>query len=147
MQGYDRGMARRRQSWTTRLRWRVEAALFDIFRVVVRRLPAPARLAIGDIVGSLVWLAAPRLRTRAVGNIRRAFGPSMAPRQASRLARRSMCHFARLGFESLALDDSRPLPAVEGLHHLQSAMDRGLGVVGVSAHFGHWELLRWATGR
>jgi KDO2-lipid IV(A) lauroyltransferase len=122
-------------------------AAFEVLRLTVRLLPAAWRRGVGSAIGTVVWLCAPSLRRRASRNIRLAFGETMTEREVGSLARRSMGHFARLAVETLVLGDDRPVPEVEGLEHVRETLARGNGIVGVSAHFGHWEFLRWAVAR
>lgn len=135
----------------TRLRWRVEAMLFDAAAACVGRLPASMRLAMGSLLGYGFWAVDARHRRIARESITLAYGPALTPSEVGRLVRGSMRHFGRVMVSTTASerfeDDLRAgRIRVEGIEHLRAALARGRGLLGFSGHFGHWELLRLAAG-
>jgi KDO2-lipid IV(A) lauroyltransferase len=135
----------------TRIRWRIEATLFDMAAALVRRAPGRARLAVGSCIGYGFWIVGGRHRRAAERNIGLAYGFELDRRAIKRLARRSMRHFGRVMVEAVAADRfaddlARGRVRVEGMQHLRAALARGGGLLGFSGHFGHWELLRLAAG-
>jgi KDO2-lipid IV(A) lauroyltransferase len=104
------------------------------------------------LLGTILWALDIRHRHVALANLRLAYGTQLSAADAHRIARGSMRHTARLVLETLALGTyaNGPLEAyvrVEGLEHLREAYDRGHGVIGVTGHIGHWELLSIVFGR
>ena len=135
-----------------RLRFRLEAALFDVFAAAVSVTSPRGRLALGSAFGTLFWLLAVRLRRLASANVRLAYGEAVAPREVRRIVLGSMRHFARIAVETLAFpkyptDSLAAHVRVEGLEHLRGALARGKGVIGFTGHLGHWELLAYTLAR
>lgn len=107
-------------------------------------LPFPWQLAIGGQTGRWIGRVARRRRRIAEINLQLCF-PELLPTQRADLLG---AHFAALGiglFETAmawwAPDDKlRRLARVEGLEHLQQALDRGKGVILLTGHFTPLEL-------
>jgi Kdo2-lipid IVA lauroyltransferase/acyltransferase len=130
-----------------RLVWRVELAVFVAVAAGVRHLSLRSRLALGTALGSLWWAIDHRHRQRASRNVSMAIGRDLAPERIGPLVRRSMCHFARLAVETLALNGDRADIASAGIEHFRAARAQGRGLIGFTGHFGHWELSRWAAAK
>jgi KDO2-lipid IV(A) lauroyltransferase len=107
-------------------------------------LPFPWQLVMGGQIGRWIGKAARRRRRIAKINLELCF-PELSPRQRSELLD---AHFAALGiglFETAmawwAPDEKlRGLARVEGIEHLQRALDRGKGVILLTGHFTTLEL-------
>ena len=107
-------------------------------------LPFSWQLAIGGQTGRWIGKIARRRRRIAEINLALCF-PELSPTQRAALLE---AHFAALGiglFETAmawwAPDDKlRGLARVEGLEHLQQALDRGKGVILLTGHFTPLEL-------
>ncbi len=107
-------------------------------------LPFRWQLAIGGQTGRWIGKIARRRRRIAEINLELCF-PELSPIQRATLLEE---HFAALGiglFETAmawwARDDKlRDLARVEGLEHLQQALDRGKGVILLTGHFTPLEL-------
>ncbi len=107
-------------------------------------LPFPWQVAMGGQIGRWIGKAARRRRRIAKINLELCF-PELSPRQRSELLD---AHFAALGiglFETAmawwAPDEKlRGLARVEGIEHLQRALDRGKGVILLTGHFTTLEL-------
>jgi KDO2-lipid IV(A) lauroyltransferase len=128
-----------------------------IERVLVRCLAAPAfalvRLLsmrsarrLGNLLGTLLFLATPRRQRLADANLKAVFGDrfSSGERRRIRLAvSRNLCKLFLELFKLPTLDqeDIRHLVPVRGLRHLQAVRERGQGALLLTAHFGNWELL------
>lgn len=124
------------------------------YRVILRlaeALPLPARSALFELVMLLVWAVDGKHRKIARINLRIAF-PAMGDREAARIVR--LC-YTRMG---TAVAEFIHIPKmdrayveehirIEGLEHLRkSEQERGLGVIGLTGHFGNWELASHAYG-
>lgn len=97
-----------------------------------------------------IWFAMDRKHRRiAEKNLRRAF-PEKGHREIRRLARRVFMGIGQVPFEigwSLTVNGRNfgRRFRVDGLHHLQTAYNRGNGVLTLTGHTGNWELLPLAT--
>lgn len=126
------------------VRYRAELAAFRAIEVVAGVLPARARDVAGSALGAVVGDVARVRRDLVHENLARAF-PEQSEAWRDRVARESYRH---LGREALAMASLGARSAAEvrdrtlytGWDELKAAVDRGRGVVVVTAHFGNWEL-------
>ncbi len=100
---------------------------------------------IGERLGRLIWRASKKHRRRALANLALAF-PKMGAPERERLARKVFEHFGRVTADFLtsprrSKEDLEASMTVEGLEHLDEALERGKGVVMITGHFGNWERL------
>ena len=135
----------------TRLRWRIEAALFDAFAGAIARSTPRTRRAIGSALGTAFWAVDVRHRRAAARNVALAFGDDLSPDGARRLVRASMRHYVRMMVEAAAAGCGVPAapgtgPKVEGLDHVEAALRRGRGVITFTGHLGCWESWPVALG-
>ena len=85
-------------------------------------------------------------RNIAISNLTRAFGHEKNPDQIRVLAFQSFYNIMRIPFE-IGWSDRLTLPELfryaemHGLHHIQTALAKGKGVLALTAHMGNWELL------
>lgn len=133
-----------------RIRFAAEAALFRVLLVLARVLPRRALLSLGARCGDLGYALDRRHRRIALDNLQRAL-PGIDPPRARRLVRECWRHFGRisldtLGFHRFDLSAIGRTVHYEGLEHLRAAWERGKGVVVLSGHFGHWELIAMMQG-
>jgi Kdo2-lipid IVA lauroyltransferase/acyltransferase len=131
-------------------------ARFLLLRAVlffVRRLPLGMAQRMGEGLGSLAFHLAGGERAKALLSLARAFPEKpLAERQALALA--CFRHLGRCAFEAAVAERLSPsefdalveVPA-EVRQMLVSAHQKGKGVVAVTGHVGHWELLGWAFVR
>lgn len=111
---------------------------------VAGRLPAAILLPLARGAARPGWWLAPGLRRRLRANLRRVHGGDdrAAERDARRAAEAIALYYADLARgahgRASALD---ALDGGDGIHHLFDALDRGRGVVVVSAHLGNPEAL------
>ena len=129
-----------------------EAGFFDSLSFLARTAPVSVRTAVGSTLGTIYWALDARHRRVARDNVRLAYGDALPPRDARRLVRRSMQHFAKLAFEALAAErymagEADARLRIEGFEHLREAYDRGRGVIGFTGHLGNWELMFLMFGR
>jgi KDO2-lipid IV(A) lauroyltransferase len=120
--------------------WRVAAAL-------VQRLPA--RLVyfgavVGGEIGYLLWR---RRREITKHNFAIVLGRPAADPEVARVARRAFRNFGKylteiMRFPSIGRSELHDLVKIDpaSLANLQSARDRGRGIIFVSAHFGNFEI-------
>ena len=126
---------------------------------VLGRLPARVLFAAADIAGSLAWYASPRLQRTTRDHMRHVLlrddrdGPApadaraidRAARACVRSAARYYADFARTVHltQQQAFDE---VESFEGMDHLYAAIDRGCGVVLLSAHLGSPEYIFRSAG-
>jgi Kdo2-lipid IVA lauroyltransferase/acyltransferase len=109
-------------------------------------LPLRAGLAVGTFAGNVGWYLAPPLRRRMLANLAIAF-PLLTPAERARIGRHSLVHLAWLATEMVTahsyakrLEDYVSfVPGAE--ERLRGLMAQGRGLIMVSGHIGHWELL------
>lgn len=97
----------------------------------------------GFILSSLLKIIGPR-KSVARKNIELVY-PGIPNSERDKLVAESYDNMVWTGLELLALHGSPQkvldwFEAVEGKEHFDSALEKGRGVIGVSAHIGNWEL-------
>jgi Kdo2-lipid IVA lauroyltransferase/acyltransferase len=132
------------------LRHRLEYLLFEAVRRLVRLLPRPALLRLGEAVGRLAFRLDRRHREVALQNVGVAFHGA-SPAEARRLVRDSFTFFGRYLFDLVSCLPAFPKARMasfeyEGLEHVEAAYAKGRGVLFFTAHFGGWELMAMAHG-
>jgi KDO2-lipid IV(A) lauroyltransferase len=100
---------------------------------------------LGKYIGLAALGALPRDRRRARAHIRIAF-PEYTKEEVRQLLRGYARHFGALLAEVAWLWGASPggvekICTIEGLEHLEKALDAGRGAVLTTAHCGNWELL------
>lgn len=110
------------------------------------RLPPRLVDTVGLLLGA-VWHGVVPIRRRvARANLQRALGTN--PAATRRLVRRAYWHFGRSIAEALRSAGGRASPVqVYGEGHLRAALERGGGVLILSAHLGNFEALVRAAGQ
>ncbi len=106
---------------------------------LIAQLPYRAQLALGNILGHMMYHASPRRRHIAAVNLRLCFPELSEPERAALLRR----HFASLGMGAMETAMSwwtpdkrlRGLAHIQGLEHLEQAKKMGKGVILLSGHF------------
>ena len=111
---------------------------------LVAHLPYRLQMGIGRLLGTLMYYLIPERRRIAEINLQLCF-PDLSGQERARLLRR---HFASLGIGSIetAMAWWTPtkrlagLHTLEGLEHLEAALQKGQGVILLSGHFTTLEL-------
>lgn len=116
----------------------------DALAGLVARLPQPLLLGIGRLLAWLLWPVLGKRRRYAQANIDLCF-PELTPAQRAQLVRDTLRETVTGALELLRAwyapaSVIRGLYDVQGLEHLQAALDRGQGVLLLSGHFPHSEL-------
>jgi KDO2-lipid IV(A) lauroyltransferase len=125
------------------LRW-ILAFLSLLFRCLPRRLAH----ATGAVLGWIWYYLIPVRRSVARANLRQAF-PDKSSRERRKIARDCFVHLARSAVEFLrlpGLNRKKVNKLIEhaGWENYQQAMEKGRGVIVVTAHFGNFDLLACA---
>lgn len=120
-------------------------ALVKLLSRTVSALPLPAALALGRGLGAVVAVAIRYHRRDAVEALRLAM-PQATRSQRRRLVLKMYENLGMNVVETLRLehiDDSELRKCIqwEGEEHMQPVLARGKGLLVLSAHMGHWDLL------
>ncbi len=114
--------------------------------LAVRVLPHRWLFGFADFVARVCFKCFEGFRTRSIGNIAAVFGERLSPVQVEDLACKSLQNFFRDIVEmgvALELSDNELLSLIPmiGREHLDAALDKGAGVLVLSAHLGNFFLL------
>lgn len=119
--------------------------LFRAGSAIAAALPLPLLFAVGQLLGSCVWLVSGKYRHLAERNVAIAFADEKSPRELRRLVRR---HFRLLGANFLCSVKLAAMPPekilrrvkVENIEAMAREFRAGVPVVLVLSHLGTWEL-------
>jgi Kdo2-lipid IVA lauroyltransferase/acyltransferase len=119
----------------------------------LRRLPLALAQRMGDAFGALAFFLARGERRKALVSLGRAF-PEKSDAQRQALAKACFRHLGRVAFEA-AVAERLSAAQFDALVEVPEAVRRlvvgahaqGRGMVAVTGHVGHWELLGWAFVR
>ena len=106
----------------------------------------------GKTLGILGYWLAGKERRKTLAHLRLAFGKSLKEPEIQRLAIGSWANLGRNAFEMIGWSRwSHPkianlISRVRGWEHAEAALAKGKGVLAVTAHLGHWELLAAYVG-
>lgn len=132
-----------------RLRWAAEFLGVRGASALLGLTPLGARLAIGRLLGRLLFRVDGRHRRVALENLERAYPDQSAPSRRE-IAQGAFEHLGRLFSEILCQgsDVANPLRLTryEGWQHLQQVAASGRGYFLLSGHFGNWERVAYLQG-
>jgi lauroyl/myristoyl acyltransferase len=123
-------------------------AVFRTYTTLARAisaLPEPVALALGNVVGDVLFRVRHDHRVMVTANLRRVLGADGGDQQClDRWARRSFREYARYWVEGARLPATPPAEVVQhvfvdGLHHLHAGRARGKGTILALPHIGSWE--------
>jgi Kdo2-lipid IVA lauroyltransferase/acyltransferase len=101
-------------------------------------------------VGRVWYRVDGRHRRVAIENLRIAFGDELDDKRREALCRMNFEHLARVMLEVVYLgklcpDNVAEFADIEGAEHIDKARAKGKGVLGLTSHFGNWELMALAS--
>lgn len=137
---------KKRRSWKKRLRRAVRYGLIRTVAAAVGLLPVRLASAVGAGLGGLGWRLAAGERQKALESLAVAF-PERTVDERRALGRACFAHLGRCALEMACLRQfDRNIEAyvewpAESLAVLEQALARKKGVLVVTGHVGHWELL------
>lgn len=130
------------------LRHRLEYAAFRAAEALIGLLSWRLALAVGAGLGRMFHLVDARHR-RVVRENLRASDMGFDELQVRQVARACFAHFGSLLFATVRMlrmseAQVRSLVDFEGLEHFDAATAEGKGFIGLTGHFGNWELMALA---
>ena len=136
------------KSTTPTLTHRLQYGMFRVVERLVRMLPWGVAWRLGHAVGLLYYRVDARHR-RVVRNNLRISNLDLDEAGIQALSRACFEHFGALLFSTLRLlgatpEELRRITRLEGREHLDAAFAEGKGVIGLTGHFGNWELMALA---
>lgn len=138
--------SRKSKSMGGRLRDRLEAWLFGL---AMRRVPALSRatvMRLARLGGRLAWTFARRDRRIAMANLDLAFGDTKTVAEKHLIVRQALQTFAQTGLDYFWFSRDRTQRMRDWVVVDETArvwMHPGKRQVGITAHFGNWEMLGW----
>jgi lauroyl/myristoyl acyltransferase len=127
--------------WTGVRYWTYRSVSF-----VTGKVPVRFSYWIGKRVGDLVYLTWKEHSANAVSNMRRVLGDNADWQVVKEVARDSFRNYAKtlvdfLRYPHLELRDiQRAIPRQSGWENLDKALEKGKGVLIVTAHLGNWDM-------
>jgi Kdo2-lipid IVA lauroyltransferase/acyltransferase len=124
--------------------------LLALLTAIGRRIPLRVGQSLGRGLGRLAWHLVRKERRKALENIRIAF-PEWSEQKREETVRAMFRHFGTSVFEIAWLWNMDPaireqFTEYEGAETVLEYLDRGEGIVMVTAHCGNWEWLAIAVG-
>lgn len=121
-------------------------ALYRLLATVIGPLPPQMGYWVARRAGGLLYRFSPNLREILAHNLRHVLGPAADEAQVQALVRRAYVSIAKGHFELFRISRVTPeeildLVQVEGFDHLQEALERGKGVIVVTAHLGNVDMV------
>jgi KDO2-lipid IV(A) lauroyltransferase len=115
---------------------------------LVRALPWQTSQTLGRVAGQLFHWSDARHRRVVRQNLRGA-DLGLDEKAIRALARACFEHFGTLLFTTLRLlsmspEEVRRITRIEGREHFEAALAEGRGAIGLTGHFGNWELMALA---
>lgn len=139
-------MGRRKQSVAKRFRRALEAPLMRLGMAVVPRLPRRVVLGLARLFGAAAYAGSARTRRLGLENLDLAFGAAKTAAEKRRILRESLRNFSLVMLDLLwfSRDSAARMKRwFEVAPNMEAAMVDPVARVGVTGHFGNWEL----TGR
>jgi KDO2-lipid IV(A) lauroyltransferase len=136
-------MARKKSPWL-RLRQALEAPAMRLGLAVVPRLPRGAVRWLARRLGDAAYLVSARSRRLGLANLDLAFGAAKTPAEKRRILRASLRNFSLTMLDLLWFSrhsEARMARWFDVAPVLEAAMANPVARVGVTGHFGNWELM------
>lgn len=135
------------RSWAKNYRHLSVYWLVRLFVIAADLLPRKAALALGRVLGNLVFSLSPRNARLAIRNLRAVYRDK-GGEEVRRLARQSFSELGKNGADALRLRSVRGIVECEGWERLSRALNKRKGVICVTGHLGCWELMpRYVASR
>jgi KDO2-lipid IV(A) lauroyltransferase len=127
-----------------RMKYAVEYAAIKLVDLLLQALPLSWAIGLGEWICVRLPTVIPKRQALILENLSRAF-PEKSDHDKVRIAKAVWRNLGRTAVEFVRIADfaHRPiedLVTVDGREHMEHAMDKGKGVIIVTAHFTNWEL-------
>jgi len=121
----------------------------NLVTLLTRFLTLKRAQRIGRSLGNVAFYLIIRHRRKALRNITMIYRKEKSKKELYEIIRSSFIHSARFGWETLYFhthditdkEIKEVVKTVAGLEHLQQAINRGKGVIGLGVHLGNFTLL------
>jgi len=119
--------------------------IFKLFSFIFCHIPPSVALWIGRRIGVLAYYINPKRRRIAHANLRAAFSSKYSPVQTQRIIKQLYVNLGQTLIETLILpriDEAYidKFIKCENFERIHEGLDKGKGVIALTAHFGNWEL-------
>ena len=110
-------------------------------------LPRRLVLFLAGSLGSLAYRLMKKPRIRAIDNLTRVFGNEKSEKEIRAVARKVFINMAKNAADvfytrkARSFSDIRKIVDIEGLEHLDEALQNGKGAIGLCCHMGAFELI------
>lgn len=123
--------------------------LARLFTCLALLLPFALLTWLACRAGDFIYFFFPKRRKIALENLERAFGATMSRRKKRTVARLAFQNMALSSAELFlipkTLKDARGRFRIHNRHHMDEALQKGLGMILVVAHLGSWEYLAFLS--
>ncbi|MCK9432381.1 MAG: lysophospholipid acyltransferase family protein [Candidatus Omnitrophica bacterium] len=117
----------------------------SICSLIVKVIPSGCLYAFAENIAKLAYVFARKHKNVALNSLRVAFGKEKSDRELEKIARNCFIYMAKSAVELMFFFDKpyalKDRAKLEGKENLDRALERGRGVILVSAHFGNFPLL------
>ena len=139
-------MKAQRYSADTRLIAGLGIAGVELATFITNRLGYDRTMALGNMVGDMLYGLLARPRRRIYHNLKLAFIDSMPEAQRNSITRQVLRFFAKNWLELFFYGggnkpELRKRITINGIEHLERALAKGKGIIAISGHIGNYPLL------
>jgi KDO2-lipid IV(A) lauroyltransferase len=116
-----------------------------ILLVVIRLLPRTVAMKLLGSLGAVVFWVMKEERIKAISNLNIAYGQEKSPAEIHAMAKEVFVNLGKSGAEfAIKMSQNNPEKFFENLEvrgdeHLQEAIKKGRGILGLISHMGCWE--------
>lgn len=118
---------------------------FRFCSLINRVLPLGIIYKFSDFMGAFMYAVVRKFRETSLESLAIAFGDTLPDEERIKIAKDTMKNFARVGLEILAYAHKDVFldkyVTVEGQEHIKKAIQRGNGIVALTAHFGNFPVM------
>ncbi|MCY4401338.1 MAG: lysophospholipid acyltransferase family protein [Candidatus Poribacteria bacterium] len=121
------------------------------FGWICRLLSNKWAMSLGTVIGKLLFRILKKRRQIALSNLQIAFGNDINEERQREICKASFINFSKtiiefMRFSKLTPENMWNNVTVDGVEHLNRALDKGKGAIVFLPHFGNWELLSLVYG-
>ena len=118
---------------------------------ICRLLPKKLAMLLATIIGKLLFQTLKKRRQIALKNLQIAFGNKLNETERQEICKASFINLSKTTIEFMRFTKLNPKNIwndvnVEGVEHLNIALEKGKGAIVFLPHFGNWELLSLVYG-